>query len=170
MGRWGSTVTMEVITFEKFEWGIDLRKAQQVSDANRLVECKNAYITTGYAIKKRPGLDKVTNTSFPSDYKGFFVFGGQAHVVSHLSPSGGPVLSGYGISTGTTGKVNSSITVHKLTNPDNPSDAISRVWDAQIYNNKLYIVIEYASGAIRHFYDDAVIQILTVPPQTQSHY
>ena len=154
---------MEVITFEKFEWGIDLRKAQQVSDANRLVECKNAYITTGYAIKKRPGLDKVTNTSFPSDYKGFFVFGGQAHVVSHLSPSGGPVLSGYGISTGTTGKVNSSITVHKLTNPDNASDAISRVWDAQIYNNKLYIVIEYASGDIRHFYDDAVITDTNCP-------
>ena len=79
---------MEVITFDRFEGGIDLRKADQVSDANRLVECKNAYITTGFAVKKRPRLDKLTATSFPSDYKGFFVFAGQAHVVSHLSPSG----------------------------------------------------------------------------------
>ena len=51
---------MEVITFDRFEGGIDLRKAEQVSDANRLVECKNAYITTGWAIKKRPGLDKIS--------------------------------------------------------------------------------------------------------------
>tara|TARA_Y100000588_G_scaffold34707_1_gene33582 strand:+ start:184 stop:1650 length:1467 start_codon:yes stop_codon:yes gene_type:complete len=148
---------MEVITFDRFEGGIDLRKADQVSDANRLVECKNAYITTGFAVKKRPGLDKLTATSLPSDYKGFFVFAGQAHVVSHLSPSGGPVLSGYGVSTGTTGKVNSAITVHKLTNPDNASDAISMVWDAQVFNNQLYIVVEYASGTIRHWYNDKVI-------------
>ena len=153
---------MEVITFEKFEWGIDLRKAQQVSDANRLVECKNAYVTTGYAIKKRPGLDKLTPTSLPSDYKGLFIFGGRAHVVSHLSPSGGPVMSGYGIGSAV-GKVYSAYTVHKLTNPDNASDAIEQVWDAQVYNNKLYIVVEYASGTIRHFYDDAVITDTNCP-------
>ena len=148
---------MEVITFDRFEGGIDLRKADQVSDANRLVECKNAYITTGFAVKKRPGLDKLTATPLPSDYKGFFVFAGQAHVVSHLSPSGGPVLHGYGISTGTTGKVNAAITVHKLTNPDDAADAISIVWDAQVFNNQLYIVVEYASGTIRHWYNDEVI-------------
>ena len=79
---------MEVITFDRFEGGIDLRKADQVSDANRLVECKNAYITTGFAVKKRPGLDKLTPTSLPADYEGFFIFAGVPHVVSHLSPSG----------------------------------------------------------------------------------
>ena len=62
---------MEVITFDRFEGGIDLRKADQVSDANRLVECKNAYITTGFAVKKRPGLDKISGTGFASDMKGF---------------------------------------------------------------------------------------------------
>jgi len=148
---------MEVITFDRFEGGIDLRKADQVSDANRLVECKNAYITTGFAVKKRPGLDKLSGTSFASDMKGFFVFAGQAHVVSHSSSSGAPTLSGYGIAASTTGKVNTSITVHELANPDNASDAISIVWDAQVFNNQLYIVVEYASGTIRHFYNDKVI-------------
>ena len=57
---------MEVITFDRFEGGIDLRKADQVSDANRLVECKNAYITTGWAIKKRPGLDKLSSGTLPT--------------------------------------------------------------------------------------------------------
>jgi hypothetical protein len=154
---------MEVITFDRFEGGIDLRKADQVSDANRLVECKNAYITTGFAVKKRPGLDKLTATSLPSDYKGFFIFAGVSHVVSHLSPSGGPVLSGYGISTGTTGKVNSAITVHKLTNPDAAGDAVAKVWDAQVFNNQLYIIVEYASGTIRHWYNDIVITDANCP-------
>ena len=65
---------MEVITFDRFEGGIDLRKAQQVSDANRLVECKNAYVTTGFAINNRPGLDKISSSALPSTTKGMFIF------------------------------------------------------------------------------------------------
>ena len=154
---------MEVITFDRFEGGIDLRKADQVSDANRLVECKNAYITTGFAVKKRPGLDKLTATSVPSTCKGFFVFAGVAHLVSHIGPSGVPSLSGYGVSTGTTGKVNATMTWHQLTNPASASDVVSKVWDAQVFNNQLYIVVEYASGAIRHWYNDVVISDSNCP-------
>ena len=148
---------MEVITFERFEGGIDLRKADQVSDANRLVECKNAYITTGFAVKKRPGLDKLTATSVPSTCKGFFVFAGVGHLVSHIGPSGVPSLSGYGVSAATTGKVTPVMTWHELSNPDDAADEVAIIWDAQVFNNQLYIVVEYDSGTIRHWYNDVVI-------------
>ena len=151
---------MDVITFDQFDGGIDLRKADTVSDANRLVECKNAYVTTGYAIKKRPGLDKLSPTSLTNN-TGLFIFNKVAHVVTNsASASTVPTLSGYGIGTG---KVNATITEHELQNPANASDTISRVWDAQVMNNKLYIVVEYASGTIRHFYDDKVITDTNCP-------
>ena len=50
---------MATITFNKFDLGIDLRKSAAVSDANRLREMKNAYVTTGLATAKRPGFVKI---------------------------------------------------------------------------------------------------------------
>ena len=47
------------INFDRFELGIDLRKDAAVSDANRLREMKNAYVTTGLTAAKRPGFSKV---------------------------------------------------------------------------------------------------------------
>ena len=46
---------MPVITFTDFSFGKDLRKGVSTSDANRLRELKNGFITTGKAIKKRSG-------------------------------------------------------------------------------------------------------------------
>ena len=50
---------MAEITFDRFDLGIDMRKGASVSDANRLREMKNAYVTTGLATEKRPGLTLV---------------------------------------------------------------------------------------------------------------
>lgn len=47
---------MPSITYNRFEGGLDLRQGTSVADANRLRVLKNAYVTTGRAIKKRPGL------------------------------------------------------------------------------------------------------------------
>ena len=46
---------MPVITFQDFGLGKDLRKGASVADVNRLRELKNGYVTTGKAIRKRPG-------------------------------------------------------------------------------------------------------------------
>jgi hypothetical protein len=43
------------ITFDRFEFGLDLRKGPSTSDANRLRVLKNAYVTEGRTIRKRPG-------------------------------------------------------------------------------------------------------------------
>ena len=52
---------MPVITFTDFSFGKDLRKGVSTSDANRLRELKNGFITTGKAIKKRSGTSLVAS-------------------------------------------------------------------------------------------------------------
>ena len=151
---------MEVITFDRFEGGIDLRKADQVSDANRLVECKNAYITTGWAIKKRPGLDKLSSSALPVTTAGLFVYNKKVHTVSHQTESSLPTLSGHGIGTG---KVGTDITCSVLTDPASTTNSITKVWDAQVYANKLYIVVEYLDGKIQHFYDGTAVTDANCP-------
>jgi len=47
------------IAFERFDYGLDLRKGPSTSDANRLRVLRNAYTTEGRTIRKRPGLTKI---------------------------------------------------------------------------------------------------------------
>jgi hypothetical protein len=47
---------MPSIMFKDFQGGLDLRQGSTVADANRLRVLKNAYVTTGKSIKKRPAL------------------------------------------------------------------------------------------------------------------
>lgn len=50
---------MPTITFNEWGFGLDLRKGASTSDANRLRVLKNAYVTDGKTIRKRPGCLKV---------------------------------------------------------------------------------------------------------------
>ena len=68
---------MATITFNKFDLGIDHRKGAAVSDANRLVEMKNAHVTTGLATEKRPGLKKVA--TLEAGTHGLFAAFGRLH-------------------------------------------------------------------------------------------
>lgn len=49
---------MPTITFAQWGFGLDLRKGASTADANRLRVLKNAYITDGKTIRKRPGLTR----------------------------------------------------------------------------------------------------------------
>jgi len=51
---------MPAITYKEFSGGLDRRLPIGVQDANRLWELKNAYITSGKKIAKRPGLKLVS--------------------------------------------------------------------------------------------------------------
>lgn len=68
---------MKTITFDRFDCGIDWRKGASVSDANRLREMRNAYVTTGLAAQKRPGLIKVA--TLEPGTQGLFAASGQLH-------------------------------------------------------------------------------------------
>lgn len=65
---------MPVVTYSDFSVGKDLRKGASVADANRLRELKNGYVTTGKAIKKRPGTEKIAELE--SGTVGIFAAGG----------------------------------------------------------------------------------------------
>jgi hypothetical protein len=58
---------MPSITFKEFQGGLDLRQGLTVADANRLRVLKNAYVTTGKSIKKRPGLVEIFDLSEEDD-------------------------------------------------------------------------------------------------------
>lgn len=82
---------MATITFNKFDLGIDLRKSAPVSDANRLREMKNAYVTTGLATAKRPGFVKIATleagTQGLSAALGkLHTFYGGAEEITHANP------------------------------------------------------------------------------------
>jgi len=85
---------MPSITYNRFEGGLDLRQGSSVADANRLRVLKNAYVTTGKAIKKRPGL--VFEAEF-EDYVdeldnkvGLFAIGGKLATFSRRPTTGIP--------------------------------------------------------------------------------
>jgi len=138
------------ITFQNFQSGIDLRTSDQVVDSDGLRECNNAYITGGFAVQKRPGLDLISATSLGTDNAGLFYFDSKLYVISHTSGSV-PTLVGYGVPP-----VNDVVRL-VLANPDNGSDTVARVWQFLPFNRKLYVVVEYDSGTIKHFYDGTVI-------------
>ena len=66
---------MPSISFNRFDLGIDLRKGASVSDANRLRQMRNAYVTTGLATAKRPGFVKVAELE--SGTKGLYSANGK---------------------------------------------------------------------------------------------
>ena len=63
---------MPAITFDRFDGGLDVRQLASSADANRLRMLKNAYVTTGRTIRKRPGLKRLGSLNSGS----FGLFGG----------------------------------------------------------------------------------------------
>lgn len=125
---------MAKITFDRFDLGIDLRKSASVSDANRLREMKNAYVTTGLATAKRPGLTKVAE--LPAGTKGLFSAFGKLQVFSSSAVEmTDPDLFGCNVAA-------------------YEGKAVKDVWFCDTFNGYLYAAVEYEDGTIRHHYLD----------------
>lgn len=127
---------MPKITFDRFDLGIDLRKGASVSDANRLREMKNAYVTTGLATAKRPGLAKVADLE--PGTKGLFSAFGKLHTfyasgtVTHADP----------------------LFQANLVAPITPGLTVADVPFADVFNGKIYAAVEYSNGSVLHHYLD----------------
>ena len=124
------------ITFNRFDLGIDLRKDAAVSDANRLREMRNAYVTTGLTTAKRPGFTHVC--TLESGTKGLFAALGKLHTF-------------YG--SGTVTHANALFEAHKLA-PKAGDKELKDIWYADVFNNFLYVAAEYADGSVLHHYLD----------------
>ena len=140
---------MPAKTFQDFRGGVDRRKSEQIVDQLGLYDCKNAFVNTGFAVKKRSGLDKVSS-ALSANSVGLFEYDESLYVVSHAT-AGSQTISGYGI--GASGPVmGTSLYTLALPDPDNGSNTVAQVWQFIVFNNNLYVVVEYADGTIRHHY------------------
>lgn len=127
---------MAQITFDRFDLGIDLRKGASVSDANRLREMKNAFVTTGLATQKRPGLTKVA--TLETGTKGLFAALGKLHTF-------------YG--SGTITHANTLFQANRVT-PPSGSNVVADVPYADVFSAFIYCAVQYADGQVRHHYLD----------------
>lgn len=127
---------MSTITFNRFDLGIDLRKGASVSDANRLRDMKNAYVTTGLATQKRPGLVHVA--TLETGTKG-------------LASALGKLQTFYGAGTITHANTLFNANKAQLGGVDT---AITKVHYADVFNGYIYAALEYAGGSIKHNYFD----------------
>lgn len=127
---------MASITFDRFDLGIDLRKGASVSDANRLREMKNAYVTTGLATQKRPGLVKVADLE--TGTKGLFAAFGKLHTF-------------YG--SGTITHANTLFQANKVQNSAG-ARPVADVPYADVFNAFIYAAVQYDNGVVEHHYLD----------------
>lgn len=127
---------MASIVFNRFDLGIDLRKDAAVSDANRLREMKNAYVTTGLTTAKRPGFRHFV--TLEPGTKGLFAALGKLHTF-------------YGV--GTVKHENPMFEAHKVA-PNDGEKALKDVWYTDVFSNFLYTAVEYEDGSVLHHYLD----------------
>ena len=126
------------ITFERFDYGLDLRKGQSTSDANRLRVLKNAYTTEGRTIRKRPGTTKIA--TLESGTVGLFAGNGKLNTF-------------YGGNTPIT-HANALFSAKNVKHPTNNALAVTSVHYADVFNGFLYAAVQYSNGDIRHSYLD----------------
>lgn len=124
---------MPSISFSRFDLGIDLRKGASVSDANRLRQMKNAYVTTGLATAKRPGFVKVADLE--PGTKGLYSANGVINTFSSNDVK----------------HAKSQFLANKL-NTDGKT--IKDIWYTDVFNGYLYVVAEYTDGTVQHHYLD----------------
>lgn len=128
---------MASITFNKFDLGIDLRKGGSVSDANRLREMKNAYVTTGLATNKRPGIVRVT--TLEPGTKGLYAGLGKLNTF-------------YG--SGTITHADARFKANKATLNGTTQATVTDVHFVDVFNGFLYASLEFNGSTTEHHYFD----------------
>ena len=129
---------MASITFDKANGGLDVRRGPSVSEANRLRQADNVYITTGGNLQKRPCLTKVATL--------------EAGTVG-LIAGNGVLNTFYGDVYTTITHANtffkSNLVSHNLITPQT-----TKVHFGEVFNGFLYVAVEYSNGSILHHYLD----------------
>lgn len=135
---------MPAITYNEFSGGLDRRLSVNSQDANKLWQLRNAYITLGKRIKKRPGLRLVT-----AGLSGSFGLESISGALKVFCDTGAvytpPVVSGLTID-----RVNLDIPP----SGNGAGSTIDRIYYADLFQGFQYVVARYASNTIRHHYVD----------------
>lgn len=128
----------KTISFERFDYGLDLRKGASTSDANRLRVLKNAYTTEGRTIRKRPGTTKIA--TLEAGTTGLFAGNGKLNTF-------------YG-GTGTITHANTLFQPNNVRSKTTAALAVSKIHWADVFNGFMYVSAEYTTGEINHHYLD----------------
>lgn len=128
----------KTISYDRWDFGLDLRKGPSTSDANRLRVLKNAYTTEGKTIRKRPGLTKIA--TLETGTTGLFAGNGKLNTF-------------YG-GTGTITHANSLFQAHNVRHPTTAALALSSVHYGDVFNGFVYASVQYTDGSIKHHYMD----------------
>ncbi len=136
---------MPTISFNRFDGGIDLRKGRAESDANRMRMLKNCYVTTGWQIRKRPGVTKVA--TLETGTTGLFAHKGQLHTF-------------YCAATAIT-HANTLFNANQL-KLDTGYTAITSLRGVVSFNNNLYVSARHTGPIYRHHYLDGAAVTMVV--------
>lgn len=134
---------MSTITYSDFSTGLDRRKSFSTAPASSLRQLKNAHITNGKTIKKRPGLE----------------------LMAVLEPGTKGLVSGSGkLNTfypyNATPVVHADTTfvarqlIHGVANTAYSGGSLSKVHAGFVFLGYIYAAVEYSDGAIFHYYID----------------
>lgn len=142
---------MPAITYQDFAGGLDRRLPISVQEANKLWVLRDAYVTQGKRIRKRPALRKVTDGLAGS--VGLQAINGRLKVfVSTGSGFVAPVAPSVGIDA------------QPLDVPPSVGVAtLDRIYYADLFQNYVFAVARYSNGAtIHHYVDGATTYIADV--------
>lgn len=148
---------MPTITYDEFDVGLDHRKGKSVSDANRLRELKNAYVTKGKVIRKRPGVSLVADFAAVGEAGSVGLVAGLGKLNTFRED---PVVV----------HSNSLFQNHELTHPSGPLD-IEYIDFGDVFAGYIYVSCWYSNGSRLHHWLDGTVppRILDVMcPQTES--
>ena len=126
---------MATITFDRFDGGLDVRQLSTSADANRLRVLKNAYVTTGKTLRKRPGLKRFSTLS--AGTKGLFAAFNKLWTFSTTDVAHDHTLL-----------VNKRIDAYS-------NLSLVDIAQCEIFLNYIYLCAVYTGGVTRHHYLDS---------------
>ncbi len=130
---------MPYILVEDFRGGLDTRRMNVTATPGTLIEIKNAHITRGGEIEKRPAF--VELATLPAGTIGLAASGGQIYVFGSAAPA---TIT---FPTGTPSNINYVQLLH-------PSgEALTDVLTVEFYNGQLYAAAQFSDGRIFHYFN-----------------
>lgn len=137
---------MPAITYLDFSGGLDRRLPISVQDANKLWTLRNAYVTLGKRIKKRPGLRRLA-TGLTGSF-GLRAISGRLNVFCDA---------------GTLFVPPPEVDSVELDSPSWVSGSpLSEIHYADIFTGFPYVVAQYENGLMAHHYVDKAMKTFTV--------
>tara|TARA_R110002153_G_scaffold272486_1_gene441225 strand:+ start:944 stop:3013 length:2070 start_codon:yes stop_codon:yes gene_type:complete len=130
---------MAYVLIEDFRGGLDARRSDVTATPGTLITLKNAHITRGGEIEKRPAF--VSLATLPSNTTGLAAANGQIYVF------GSAAASSVTFASGTPANVN----YVRLQHPS--GTALTKVLDTDFFDGQVYASAQFADGRIYHYYN-----------------